>query len=107
VILDLGSGTGIGALSLLKFSNARKIIFSDYTQEILALLNTNIDLQGLCYPKYETLLVDWTNPKTYENITDEYLNCIIATDVIYKGSPYDHLAKLLRHLCENKKRPIK
>ena len=43
-ILELGSGTGIGCLSLFKYSNASKIIFTDYTNEILQLLNENIEL---------------------------------------------------------------
>jgi predicted nicotinamide N-methyase len=40
-LLDLGSGTGIGALSAAKFTQCSRIIMSDYTQEILDLLKEN------------------------------------------------------------------
>jgi predicted RNA methylase len=40
-VLDLGSGTGIGGLAALKFTKARKVLMSDYTEEIIELLRDN------------------------------------------------------------------
>lgn len=46
-ILDLGSGTGIGALAAINFTEAEKVIMTDYTEEILTLLRDNTKLQTL------------------------------------------------------------
>ena len=40
-VLDLGSGTGIGALAALKFTQASSVVMTDYTEEILSLLKEN------------------------------------------------------------------
>ena len=40
-MLDLGSGTGIGALAALKFTQASSVVMTDYTEEILSLLKEN------------------------------------------------------------------
>lgn len=44
IVLDLGSGTGIGALSLLKFSRAAKVVLTDYTEDLITLLDENVRL---------------------------------------------------------------
>ncbi|CDW91006.1 UNKNOWN [Stylonychia lemnae] len=99
-ILDLGSGTGIGALTLMKFTEAQKVILSDYTEEILELLTQNRALQPRSQVAVDTKLVDWTIQETYEQLYEVKIDFVIATDVIYKGSPYDHLATLLYILAE-------
>ena len=40
-ILELGSGTGIGGLSIAKYTQATKVIMTDYTQELLDLISEN------------------------------------------------------------------
>jgi methylase of polypeptide subunit release factors len=40
----LGSGTGIGGLAALKYTEANKVIMTDYTEEILQLIRDNIKL---------------------------------------------------------------
>lgn len=39
-------------------------------------------------------LVDWTKEETYQRV-NSIIDIVIATDVIYKGSPYDSLSNLL------------
>ena len=47
-------------------------------------------------------LVDWTKPQTWQPLLDlENIDHVIATDVVYDGSPYGDLAKLLRAIKEN------
>lgn len=87
-MLELGSGTGIGGLSLIKFSKAKKVILTDYTEEILALLEENVRLQPSKAVQNEISLIDWTDAKCFERLRDIAIDCVIATDVIYKGSPY-------------------
>eukprot|EP00347_Sterkiella_histriomuscorum_P015695 403356046 len=114
-ILELGSGTGIGGLSALKFAQAQKLIFSDYTQEVLDGIAKNLKLlendQSLKKSQiYECHLVDWTKEETHHSIMqlkdndeESSLDFIIATDVIYQGSPYPQLAQLLHKLLNQYK----
>ena len=43
-ILELGSGTGIGGLAALKFTQCSRVIMTDYTEEVLALIKDNVKL---------------------------------------------------------------
>lgn len=99
VVCDLGSGTGIGGLAVLKFTNASRVIMTDYTEEVNQLLLGNIKLQGKSFEsRAETMLIDWTKPQHYDKIAG--IDIAIATDVIYKGSPYKELADLLSEVAE-------
>ena len=45
--------------------------------------------------------VDWTKPDTWQPILSlDKLDRVMATDVVYDGSPYGDLAKLLRAIKE-------
>lgn len=70
-ILELGSGTGIGGLAALKFTQCSRVIMTDYTQEVLSLIKDNVKL--LKYPKSqpEILLVDWTKQETFDGLLGE------------------------------------
>lgn len=76
---------------------------TDYTEEILALLRENSSLQKpMKAREWEVQLVDWTVEETYARVVNgQTIDYIIATDVIYKGSPYDHLCKLIRHIADS------
>ena len=54
--------------------------------------------------EHESLLVDWTIPDTYSRVLDQRVDIVIATDVIYKGSPYENLADLLLELARRNER---
>ena len=41
-ILELGCGSGITGISILKFTNCKNLIFSDYKEEILTKLEVNL-----------------------------------------------------------------
>ena len=69
-VLDLGSGTGIAAFSAINFTQANKVIMTDYTEEIIELLKENAKLQKTKAVESESLLVDWTKPDTYSRILD-------------------------------------
>lgn len=98
VVCDLGSGTGIGGLAVLKFANASRVIMTDYSEEVNQLLLGNIKLQGKLFEnRAETLLIDWTKPEHYDRIAG--IDIAIATDVIYKGSPYKELADLMSEIA--------
>ena len=98
-ILELGSGTGIGGIAALKYTEPSKVIFTDYTEEVNLLLSENIKVQGES-KSYDIQLVDWTIPGDYDKVTSNPIDIVIATDVIYKGSPYSDMANLLLLVCQ-------
>ena len=58
-------------------------------------------MQTLQTDKAQVQLVDWTKPETWQPLLDmESIDHVIATDVVYDGSPYGDLAKLLRQIQE-------
>jgi len=69
--LELGSGTGIGGLAALKFTECTRLIMSDYTQEVLTLIRDNAKLLKSTKCQPEILLVDWTKQETYEELLGE------------------------------------
>ena len=44
IVVELGSGTGIVGLSVLKYTKVGKIVFTDYDEQIIELIRENIDL---------------------------------------------------------------
>ena len=98
-ILELGSGTGIGGIAALIYSEPSKVIFTDYTEEVNQLLSENIKLQGES-TSYDIQLVDWTIPGDYDKVTSTPIDIVIATDFIYKGSPYSGMANLHLLVCQ-------
>jgi predicted nicotinamide N-methyase len=80
-----------------------KVVFTDYTEEVNQLLSENIKLQGVS-KSYEIQLVDWTKPEDYDKVASTPVDIVIATDVIYKGSPYSDMANLLLLVCQRNTR---
>jgi predicted nicotinamide N-methyase len=85
----------------MKFTECKRVILTDYTEEILSLIQDNIKLMKSARHHPEVLLIDWTKEETYECLKGEPIDIIIATDVIYHGSPYASLAKLIKELAIN------
>ena len=101
VVVELGSGTGIAGLTLLKYSDASHVHFTDYTEQISDLLQKNIAMQTIKTSKPSVKLVDWTKPDTWDALLGlEKIDRVMATDVVYDGSPYADLAKLLHAIKE-------
>ena len=98
-ILELGSGTGIGGLAALKFTQCSRVIMTDYTEEVLALIKDNVKLLKSPKTQPEIILLDWTKQETYDGLLGEQIDIVIATDVIYHGSPYNSLAKLMHQIA--------
>jgi len=127
-ILELGSGTGIGVMPLIKhYANATKenlessmlpnlkeIVLSDYQEQLRELQQRNVkqqlgddpesrDVQARCE------LIDWTEIEKHgTDVKGASLwldrlglrpSIIMATDIVYQGNPYDSFAKLTGLLC--------
>ena len=83
----------------MAFAEGSRVIMTDYTEEILALLKENVSLLPN-HKDWRIDLLDWTIPDTYRGLlTTESIDIVLATDVIYKGSPYDKLCNLLQELA--------
>ena len=96
VVVELGSGTGIVGLTLLKYTDVDTVVFTDYTQQILDVLRDNIVLQE-SQAKTQVEFVDFNDPATWGMILQmEQIDRLIATDVVYSRILVDNLAKLIR-----------
>ena len=98
-IVELGSGTGIAGLALLKFTPVAKVVFSDYKETVLGVARENAAMQQGVTAETQVELCDWTQEETWHSILNlERIDRVIATDVIYNGSNYPSLAVLLRKI---------
>lgn len=95
-VVELGSGTGIVGLALLKYTRVAKVVFTDYIEEILDIIKDNIALQE---SPAQTAVenVDFNQESTWQSILEmERIDRLIATDVVYQAVLSDKLAKLIR-----------
>ena len=96
-VVELGSGTGIAGLALIKYTRAAKVVFTDYKEEILDLIRENIELQGPTRVSHDVENVDFTDEKTWERLLHmEHIDRVVATDVVYQAILVEKLAKLIR-----------
>lgn len=87
---------------------AKKVIMTDYTDELINLLNQNLsESNNQSQHKVESVVskIDWTKETDYEKIQTD-VDCIIATDVIYKGSPYEDLGRLIKHVAMRESKEV-
>ena len=64
-VVELGSGTGIVGLTLLKYTQVSKVVFSDYQQSVLNLIRDNIALQKGVAAETQIELADWNLDETW------------------------------------------
>ena len=59
-------------------------------------------MQTIKSGQFRVELVDWTKPESWEALLAlDKIDRVIATDVVYDGSPYSDLAKLI-HVIKQK-----
>ncbi|CAF4034494.1 unnamed protein product [Adineta steineri] len=102
-IIELGAGSGLLGLTLLKYSD--KILsytFTDYSPMILNLLRQNALLNFSEYQIDEKMKIeelDW-NQYSIENNHNNCFDCILAADVVYDPSVIENLVKTIRILLQ-------
>ncbi|CAF1386076.1 unnamed protein product [Adineta steineri] len=102
-IIELGAGSGLLGLTLLKYSD--KILsytFTDYSPMILNLLRQNALLNFSEYQIDEKMKIeelDW-NQYSIENNHHNCFDCILAADVVYDPSVIENLVKTIRILLQ-------
>jgi len=110
-VLELGTGVGIGGITVLKYTKAKEVTLSDYRDDILRNVEKNIiknsmkhkhnkispyEIKGenctLCGANRGSILnLNWVN---YDKFDLKY-DIIIGSDLIYKGAPLKELANLI------------
>ena len=96
-VVELGSGTGIAGLAIAKYTQAAKVIFTDYKEPILDIIRDNIELMGKIKAQTQVENVDFTNEATWDCLLElDHIDRIVATDVVYHAVLVDKLAKLIR-----------
>ncbi|CAF3265184.1 unnamed protein product [Rotaria sp. Silwood2] len=105
-IIELGAGSGLLGLALLKYSD--KILsytFTDYSPMILNLLRQNI-LLNFSDDEFNKRIkieeLDWNQYSIDENNQDCF-NFILATDVVYDPSVIESLVKVIKILLQMNK----
>ena len=100
-VLELGSGTGVGALPLgissSKLPNLREVVISDHMPDLKILQEKNINLQKYDHQYFRTEIIDWTQSNNFYNLGISP-NLILATDVVFDGSPYEDFVKVCQQL---------
>ena len=83
VVVELGSGTGIVGLALMKYTRVAKVVFSDHTDEIIDVIRQNIALQE-SHAESAVEFVDFNVPSTWSRLLNlERIDRLMATDVVY------------------------
>lgn len=101
-ILELGSGVGLGGISLASWSVAKDydIVMTEYIQPLIETIRNNITTnnQSLsCIPKVKML--DWDNSQSSE--TGHAYDCIIACDCVYKEDSSALIQTIVQSLDNN------
>ncbi|CAF1045108.1 unnamed protein product [Adineta ricciae] len=104
-IIELGAGSGLLGLALLKYSNdISSYTFTDYSPMILNLLRQNALLnysdEQLIAKSVNIEELDWNHCLTEIVNTDSY-DFILAADVVYDPSIIENLVKTIRILLQN------
>ena len=91
-VIDLGTGVGVLGITAAKYSKCKSITFSDYKKEILDNAISNVKKNKI-YKDGTTIgmVFDWSD---YAKLKQKY-DVIIASDVIYAGTPFKDLALLM------------
>lgn len=91
-ILEIGAGTGLCGLSLVKFGNPNKVILTDGSPSVMKNLKLNIKINFENQEKIEDKLLPWENIQTIEV---ESVDLIVAADVVYDISVFEDLTNTI------------
>lgn len=91
-IIELGAGTGLCALSLVKFADPKKIILTDGSYPVINNLKLNVDINFENRQNIETKLLCWENIAA---VNFESVDYIIASDVVYDISIFKDLTNTI------------
>lgn len=91
-ILELGAGTGLCGLSLVKFCNPNKVILTDGSLPVVDNLKLNIGTNFENDDHIMEMLLPWENS---QNIQLEAIDLIIAADVVYDKSVFEDLTSTI------------
>jgi predicted nicotinamide N-methyase len=80
-VMELGSGTGIAGIAVLKFTSCKNCLLSDYLPEVVENARRNCLKNNM--NKAVVMKLNW---KDYQSFNNRY-DIIIGSDVIAPGAP--------------------
>jgi predicted nicotinamide N-methyase len=80
-VLELGSGTGIAGLSVLKFTTCKNCMLSDYLPEVIENCRRNCRHNGMS--KAIILKMNWKDSACFNNCYD----IVMGADIVAPGGP--------------------
>ena len=88
-VLELGAGVGIAGIAAKKWTQSTEVDITDYHPKVLENIRFNLKKNEVECPVFN---LDWTShppqPQKYD--------IVIASDVVYFGSPVEDLYQLLK-----------
>ena len=90
-VLELGSGVGIGGLSVAKFTECKKVVLSDYVAEIVDNIKGNASKNKVS-DKVDIIKLNWLEHEKFNMQFD----IVIGSDIVYFGCPVAELYKLIK-----------
>jgi len=89
-VLELGSGTGIAGIAVLKFTSCKNCLLSDYVPEIIENSRRNCHQNKMA--KAIVMRLNW---KDYDSYINRY-DIIIGSDIVAPGAPNKEVCQLLQ-----------
>lgn len=127
-VLELGSGCGLLGIALLKYTDSKEVVFSDYIDSVIKNLNFNIKdnedkhkhkntifevseiKQKDSYPnncvscyknRYNVIKLNWIDYQKYDSLKEEEkYDIIIGTELVYQGGPLKELSCIISNLLK-------
>lgn len=96
-ILELGAGTGLCGLSLVKFCTPKKVILTDGSVAVVENLKTNIALNFENTNNIENKFLPWENIDSFDL---QCIDLILGADVVYDSSVFEDLTNTMLKIFE-------
>ena len=90
-VLEIGGGLGLPAL--VASSLGATVTATDYLQDAVDFAKRNAEINGITNMQYRTF--DWRRAEGYEQF-----DILLASDVAYERSQFEHLQKAFTHLIK-------
>ncbi|XP_055346091.1 protein-lysine N-methyltransferase EEF2KMT-like isoform X2 [Paramacrobiotus metropolitanus] len=105
-VLELGAGTGLTGIALIKSLCPATYVFTDYHESVLARLKENLQLNGLLdNPSVSVAVLDWLNVE--ERLLKELnSDVVIACDIAYDPVLIPHFFKVLNEVRRSQEKMV-
>lgn len=96
-VLELGAGTGLCGLSLVKFGSPAKVILTDGSYPVVENLKLNAEINFENRNKIKEIVLPWED---VQSVQLESIDLMIAADVVYDISVFEDLTNTISAIFE-------